>query len=140
MSDNTNVHEGLDLIGASRSPSVEMLTAKPEQLESFGENMNIKTVTEGLWFLWGKEGGAVQVCNHGEGCFSLPCVEGCLGEQLQMYPYSVLMFIWSSILFSKANRSAVWPVESVKKVHCVIQSIVVVFSGNIQMKLSGCHR
>lgn len=48
-----NVHEGFDLIGASRSSSVEMLTAKPEQLESFGEKVNIKTVTEGLWFLWG---------------------------------------------------------------------------------------
>lgn len=52
-----------------------MLTAKPEQLESFGEKMNIKTVTEGLWFLWwvGGGGGAVQVRNHGEGCFSMPC-------------------------------------------------------------------
>lgn len=53
MNDSANVHEGFDLIGASRSSSVEMLTAKPEQLESFGENVNIKTVTEGLWFLWG---------------------------------------------------------------------------------------
>lgn len=87
------------------SSSVEMLTAKPEQLESSGENVNIKTVTEGLWFPWG---GAVQVCNHGEGCFSLPYVEGCLSKQLKMYPYSVLMFIWSWILFSKTNGCGRW--------------------------------
>lgn len=103
--------------------SVEMLTAKPEQLESYGENVNIKTVTEGLWFL---SGGAVQVCNHGEGCFSMPCVEGCLGKQLKMYPYSVLMF-WSSILFSKANRSVVWPVESLTEVRCVINLLSLCF-------------
>lgn len=68
--------------------------------------------------------GAVQVRNHGDSCLFMVC--GVLPRQIIENVF-LLLFTWGKILFSKVNGSVVWPVKSIKKVPCVIQSIVVVF-------------